>query len=178
MKFLTDSQTRISFVWMLRQIGHEVRTALEEGLQQEVDAKLVARANLLGAIFLTFDDLRGQSGMEVAQEIAVNGGKVIRIGGGPDQPDEKALGRLLFHWPEWYRRLDKRDGLVEISDIKQNIKWYPRGHIRMRIRPVHRPAFDEYLKERKEARKKPLKRQRRPRTGTQQATFHITNGAA
>ena len=179
MKFLTDSQARISFVWTLKQLGHEVTTAVEQNLHQEkVDAKLVARAHLLGAVFLTFDDLRAQSGMEVAREIAGNGGKVIRIGGGPDQPDEKALGRLLFHWPEWHPKLEKRDGLVEISDIKQKIRWYPRGRIRMRVRPVDRPAFDEYLREREAARKKPLKRRRRRRTDPQQAEFNVNSGAA
>jgi hypothetical protein len=178
-KFLTDVQARISFVWTLRQLGHEVTTAHEQNLDQEKDdSKLVARAHVLGAVFLTFDDLRAQSGMRVAREIAVNGGRAIRIGGGPDQPDERALGRLLFHWPEWYPKLKRNDGLVEISDIKQSIRWYPRGRIRMRVRPIDQPAFDEYLREREAARKKPLKRSRRRRRDPRQAEFNVNSGAA
>jgi hypothetical protein len=164
---------------MLRQIGHDVTTAFEQNLHQEKsDAKLVAHAHLLSAVFLTCDYLRGQSGLEVAQEIAANGGKVIRIGGGPDQADEKALGRLLFHWPEWYPKLEKGDGLVDIMDIKQTIVWYTRRTIRSRVRPIHRPAFDEYLRGREEARKKPLKRSRRRRRDSRQGEFNVNSGAA
>lgn len=177
MKFLTDAQTRQKFVEMLRRLGHEVTTAKEQGLHREKDYRLVAWAHSLGHMFITFDALRGQSGMEVAREIKTNGGRVIYIGGGPEQEPERALGRFLFHWPEWFPHLREHSGLVEISDTKHNIRWYPASRIQQRVRKAHRPAFDEYLKKRAEARMKPLKRSRRRRAHPQQPALDTLDGA-
>jgi hypothetical protein len=38
------------------------------------------------------------------------------VGGGPDQPPERAIGWLLFHYPEWYPFLEQQEGRVHISD--------------------------------------------------------------
>ena len=99
----------------------------------------------LGRVFLTFDQLRGQSGARVAAELILRGGKVVQIRNGPEQPLMKALGRLLFHYPEWQPFLVKRDGVAVVSDIRNHCKLYtPHGYSQT-IRDLNRPHFDEYL---------------------------------
>ena len=168
MKFFTDAQTRQSLVELLRKLGHEVTTAQEQALHAEKDDSVLVRwAQTFDHIFITFDDLRAESGMRVAREIKVDGGKVIKIGGGPAQEPERALGKLLFHWHDWIARFEEEDGVVEIGDLKP-LRWYPRSRIEVRVRRIHRAEFDEYVKRREEAKKRPLKRSRRRRQHPQQ----------
>ncbi len=174
MKFLTDANARQSFADMLRLLGHHVTTARDQGLHKEKeDARLVAWARTFNHVLITFDYLRGESALQVAQEIKLNGGRVIRIGGGPEQEPERALGKLLFHWHDWQAYFAQEDGLVEIGDIRHQLRWHPRSRIEMRIRPVDRAAFDEYVARREESKKRPLKRSRRRRTHPQQQQFDI-----
>lgn len=163
---------------MLRKLGHEVTTAAEQELHKtKDDGQLVAWARTFDHILITFDELRAEGGLRVAQEIKADGGKVIRIGGGPEQEPEHALGKLLFHWHTWNTYFAEDDGLVQIGDL-QRIKWYPRSEIEIRVRKVDRPAFDEYVRHRQEAKQRPLKRSKRRKRHPQQQEWDISGGAA
>src|ERR1700674_640409 len=94
-----------------------------------------------GDNYLSFDQHRGQAGVDVATELKERGGRLIRIGGGPQQKPERALGRFLFHYPEWYPLLEKYEGKIEISDTKNNCMFYPRGESRIELRRVDDPDF-------------------------------------
>ena len=146
MKFLTDAQFPQPLVELLRRVGWDVRTTYEEGTEGEADdSRHIIHARDLGRVFLTFDQLRGQSGARVAAELILRGGKVVQIRNGPEQPLMKALGRLLFHYPEWQPFLVKRDGVAVVSDIRNHCKLYtPHGYSQT-IRDLNRPHFDEYL---------------------------------
>jgi len=110
-KFLTDAQTSVILVRLLRKLGWDVETVYEHGIDKEPDdSRLVGWAHAHERVFVTFDLLRNESGERVARQIRDVGGKVITVFGGPDQPVERALGRLLFHQPEWEPFLEKNDG--------------------------------------------------------------------
>ena len=84
MRYLTDSQTPKPFSDDLSKLGWDVRTVYEEDVSGEkVDAVLVGYAGQLGRVFLSFDELTGASGAQVAAEMSMRGRKVIQIRKGP-----------------------------------------------------------------------------------------------
>lgn len=158
MRFLTDAQASQRFVTLLRALGFDVETVHEHGWGTEPDdEKLVGQARQLGRIFVSFDEFGGDVAVRVAQEIHEYGGRVLRILGGPEQQPERALGRFLFHLPDWQPFLERNDGLVILSDLKNSCRMHLRTEIRAIIRRSNQPMFDEYLRSLAE-------RQRRPRT--------------
>jgi hypothetical protein len=161
---------------MLRDLGHEVLLAAEQGLHGQGDGTIVNCGYALDCIVITHDLLHGEHGVEVARQIRTRGGKVICVHGGPDQEPEQSVGRILFHWHEWYPRLSKWDGLVEIGDLRHPTKWYPRSKIHTRIRETDQPAFEQYLRKKAEERHKPLV-QRKKKVARQQRQWDIGSGS-
>ena len=176
MRFLTDIQTKLSVAKMLRDLGHEVLLAADQGLHGQGDGTVVECGHALGCVVITHDELHGQDGVDVARQIHTHGGKVICVHGGPDQEPEQSVGRILFHWHEWYPRLSKWDGLVEIGDLRQRTKWYSHSMIHMRMRESDKPAFEKYLKKKVDDRHKPLAR-RTKKIPHQQREWDIDSGS-
>ena len=176
MKFLTDAQFPHPLVELLRRVGWDVRTAYEEGTEDEADdSRHIIHARELGRVFMTFDQLRGQSGARVAAELILRGGKVIQIRNGPEQPLMKALGRLLFHHPEWQPFLTKSDGVAIVSDIRNPCKLYMPHEYSQTIQAIARRHFDEYLEHWRARGVMPPRR--RPRKPTpQQAEMFRSDG--
>jgi hypothetical protein len=176
-KVLTDAQTSSIFVDMLRGLGWDVETVHQHGLSNEKhDERLVAFARRRGCIFISFDKFGAAVAVDVAKEIYEHGGKVIRIGGGPQQPPTRALGRLLFHMDEWQPFLEQNDGLVILSDLKNPCKKHARAEIRDIIRRSDQPLFDEYLRSLEERRNRPRPRRRRA-TRPGQSDLPLSDGA-
>ena len=147
MKFLTDAQFPQPLVELLRKVDWDVRTAYEEGTEGEADdSRHIIHSRNLGRVFLTFDTFRAESGARVAAELILRGGKIVQIRGGPEQPLIKALGRLLFHHPEWQPFLAREDGVAVVSDIRNHCKLYTPHEYAQTIRKLDRPHFDEYVR--------------------------------
>ncbi len=147
---------------MLQALDHHVETAFDHGLASEKDdSRLVAYARMYGFVFLTFDDLRGEQGAKVNWEIRQRGGKVLHVGGGPEQPPERAVGRIMYHWPEWFEFLASQDGRVDLHDVKNPCKLSPRTRLGGTVEITDARHFDEYLDRLEEAKMRPLKRTRR-----------------
>lgn len=180
MKFLTDAQTRKEFGDMLRSLGWQVDTVYQHGLGEEKnDANLISWARSFGFVFVTFDLLTKEQGFQVNREIKRRGGKVIVIHGGPEQDPQRALGRMLFHWPDWFLLLEKQHGRLEIKDLRQGIKFIPRGRLSGRVLPVGEDAFDPYLeKVSRRTRKSPTRLRRiNPQQSDLDLTFKDDTGA-
>ena len=176
MKFLTDAQVPYPLVELLRRIGSDVRTAYEEGTEGEADdSRHIIHSRNLGRVLLTFDTFRAESGARVAAELLLRGGKVVQIRGGPDQPLMKALGRLLFHQPEWQPFLATRDGVAVVSDIRNHCKPYTPHEYSQTIRKLDRPHFDEYLRYWEEKGIAPPRRRPRKPTAQQSQMFDTTS---
>lgn len=144
---------------MLRGIGWDIATVQQHNLESvDDDAILVAAARKMNRVLLSFDYMKGMQRVSVADELRNNGGRLIRVGGGPDKPAERSVGKLLFHYETWYPWLEVNEGRVEIADIKQRCSMIHRAEIRAGVRQVDTPPFDPYLEAKKERRKAPIKR--------------------
>jgi hypothetical protein len=162
LKFLTDAQTNFKLVGILRKLEWDVETVYEHKLGTEKnDANILAYAHSIGRVFLTFDKLRKDVWIEITAELVTNGGKLIVIGGGPEQPPERAVGKLLFFQEVWLPFLEGEDGRARIRDIKQTCTLTRASEMRTSKEISRVPNFDEYLRRREVARKTPVKRKPR-----------------
>lgn len=176
MKFLTDAQFPEPLVDLLRKVGWDVRTVYEEGTEGEADdSRHIIRSRSLARVFLTFDTFRAESGARVAAELVLRGGKVIQIRGGPQQPLMKALGRLLFHYPEWHPFLAREDGVAVVSDIRHPCRLYTPADYSQTIRKLDRPHFDQYLRYWEEKGIMPPRRRSRKSPPQQSQMFDATS---
>jgi len=163
----------------LRALGHHVESVRDYGLEREKDdASLVAWARMYGFVFLTFDELRGEQGHRVNYEIRQYGGKVVHVGGGPQQPPERAVGRILYHWPEWFEFLAAQDGRADLHDVKNPCKLSPRSSLRETVVDTGARHFDEYLQRIEEAKSRPLKPRRRKRPDPRQKGLYLPDPPA
>ena len=150
MRLVTDSNTSQYFVEVLRKLEWDVQTAYEAGLAGKVDdALLVRHGKKHNRIFLTFDKLRAEHGEKVARELRNNGGKVIQVKGSPGQNYYRALGKVLFHYPEWQPFLDTCDGVSVISDLRNCKNFTPREYHHT-YHPTDAEQFEKYLTKRKQ----------------------------
>lgn len=145
-----------------------MRTVYDEGVHQEkVDAILIGYARGLNRIFLSYDELKAQSGAEVAAELTLRGGKVIQIRGGPEQPTLRALGRLLFHHADWYSFLENNDGIAIISDIKRDPKLLTPDKYSQTFGRTNRVHFIDYMQAWHDKQRAPVRTRARRRRATQ-----------
>ena len=134
MNLLTDSQVPQPFTVLLRAVGTElgwkVDTVYQHHIQHEKkDARIVAWGHANDFVIVTLDDLKAESGAEVAREIRDRGGRVIVISGGPQQPIERAVGKLLFHMEVWLPFLESGDGRVGHLGHQARLSLPPSGPI-------------------------------------------------
>ena len=103
-------------------MGWDIETAKQAGLTGKIDDVVwVKYAREHKRISLTFDELRAEQGIRVTRELRLYGGQIIRLQGGSDQNKYRAVGRLLFYYPDWYPFLSKSDGISVISDVRNQV---------------------------------------------------------
>jgi hypothetical protein len=176
LKFLTDAQTNFKLVELLRKLEWDIETVYQHNMGAEKnDANILAFAHSVGRVLITFDKFRKDVRYEIAAELMVNGGRVILIGGGPEQPPERAAGKLLFFQDLWLPFLEKNDGRAWIRDIKQDCVLTRASEMRSSKEISHHPNFDEYLQRRQAARKAPVKRRPRRKRDELSRPFDISS---
>ena len=149
------------FVDCLRKLDCDIETAKEAHLTKKIpDVVWVIHARENHRIGITFDELRAKQGLDIASELKLRGGKVIRIQGGPEQHPFRAIGKLLFHFENWYEFLTASDGVCVISDTRPCRNCTPEQYIH-RFHHMNTTQFTEYLKHYKQRPYK--KRERRPK---------------
>jgi hypothetical protein len=145
----------------LRKLSWDIKTAYEANLSGKIaDVNLLIHARGENRIYITFDELRGESGVSVGRELRRHGGNVVQIHGGADQDEYRIVGKLLFHYPDWYPFQIKHDGVTIISDIKHNCINYAPGEWHHKYHKLDAEQFTAYLEKQK---RKPYKR--RPHKG-------------
>lgn len=140
----------------MQSVGFDVEFALHVGVNVRDDTAIVRWARQHDRIFLCHDKHQDKrTRLELYPEIYYNGGKIIRIGGAPDQDPLVALGKILAHLDEWRDFFGANDGMVVVH--KQGINYLPSDKLYARVQG----AFD---KDRATGRKviKPS-RERKPR---------------
>lgn len=126
------------------------------------DVVWVKHARKHRRISITFDELTAKQGEEVSQELRLRGGKIIRLQGGPEQDKYRALGKLLFHYPDWYPFLFTNNGVSVIADIRiQSCKNYTPEKYHQKYHPIDAVQFTEYLEKRSRRPYKPRPRKKK-----------------
>jgi hypothetical protein len=134
-------------VELLECLGWDIETAREAKLEGKVaDYKLLRHARENNRIYVTFDELKGEHGHAVGKELRRRGGSMVQIHGGADQNKFRIVGKILFHFPEWYPFRIKKDGVSVISDTKNNCQDYSPEEWRRKINHKKAEQFTRYLK--------------------------------
>lgn len=174
LRFLTDTQTPQPLVEMLRALGWDVRTVYEEGTEEEQDdVNHLIKARSLGRVLITFDQLRAESGARVAAELLLGGGKLIQITRDPAQDLHRALGRLLFHYPDWYPFLDVSHGVAVVSDINRNPRLYTPRQYSQTVSSSSKRHFEEYVAAWEVKRREPSRVRRRRLPSSEQTRLNL-----
>ncbi|MFC2008164.1 hypothetical protein ACFLT0_00610, partial [Chloroflexota bacterium] len=127
------------------------------------DVVWVIHARKHNRISITFDELKAKQGEEVSHELRLNGGRIIRIQGGPEQDKYRAVGKLLFHYPEWHPFLTDNNGVSVIADVRiQSCRNYTPREYHHKYHPTDAEQFTEYLKAWRHKPYKPRPRKRNP----------------
>ena len=144
-------------------LGWDVETAEDADLTGSInDVVWVVHAREQGRIGITFDELRAEQGVKVCHELRKRGGKIIRIQGGPEQDKYRSIGKLLFHYPDWYYFLSYNDGVSVISDIgKQNCRNCTPEKYHQTYHKTDAEQFEKYIESKKQRRLKRKKRKRK-----------------
>jgi hypothetical protein len=72
--------------------------------------------------------------LELYPEICQNGGRIICVGGGPDQDPLVALGRILVHLDEWRDFFAQNHGIVVVH--KQGINRTPSHELYSKVQSL------------------------------------------
>lgn len=103
----------------MRAVGFRVQFAPRVGVDVTNDVAVLRWAREHGHILVCHDKHKDKkTRLELYPEIYHNGGKIIRIGGTPDQDPLVALGRILVHLDEWRDFFAQNDGMVVVAKDK------------------------------------------------------------
>lgn len=147
-------------------LGFDVidKRKVEETKWENDDIELLKWARRNKRILIGFDLYRGMTGPRLDHELRRNGGRVITIAGGPDQPTSRALGKLLFHQEVWEPFFKSGHGKVRIETVSTSrgdraarIKTYRCEELPMLVAARVKQG-SAYLRERRAARQRPIKR--------------------
>jgi hypothetical protein len=106
----------------LRAVGFGVRFALRVGVDVTSDAAILRWAREHDYILVCHDRHKDRkTRLELYPEIYHNGGRIICVGGGPDQDPLVALGRILVHLDEWRDFFAQNDGIVVVHKTGMNV---------------------------------------------------------
>ena len=132
------------------------------------DVRWVIHAREQHRIGITFDELRAEQGLDIASEMKLRGGKLIRIQGGPEQHPYRSVGKLLFHYEDWRNFFVVHDGVCVISDTNRPCRnCIPEEYIQ-RYHRLNIKQFNEYLTEYKKRPYKKRKQKPKPVADEQQ----------
>ena len=119
-RFLTDEDIPVGWARAINKVA-----AIEElGLQLDAtsvhdigrsgltDKEQLIFARTNGYVLLTCDRYRHRDGQELRAEFATNGGRIIQIRGGPAQPIQEAVAKILINYGKWKGKHSKVDGIT------------------------------------------------------------------
>ena len=128
-RFLTDENVPVAWANVINRLSEidELRInwsatsvyQIDRSGIPDIDQLIFARTNDM--ILLTCDQFRGQDGLALRAELQTNGGKIIRVAGGPQQTPHEAIAKLLICFNQWSARLAKEDGVAIITGTSS--KW-------------------------------------------------------
>jgi hypothetical protein len=156
----TDASVYAPVTLMLSQLGWDIETAQHAGLTGKIDdTKWVIYARKHNRIAITFDELKAKQGVKVSRELRQRGGKIVRVNGACNE--YRAIGKLLYHYREWYTFLTANNGISVISEPgPQKFKNYTPEEYHQHYHHLDAELFTNYLEKRKNRPFHPRKRKR------------------
>ena len=147
----------------------DVETACDASLTGKIDDTIwVIHARKNNRIAITFDELKAQQGKKISRELRSNGGRIIRIQGGPEQNTYRSVGKLLFHYQDWYPFLSQNDGISVVSDVRTaSCRNYTPEEYHHHYHRTDAEQFEKYLEGRKHKPYRPRGRKKRPHSDSQ-----------
>ena len=113
-RLLLDGDVNAYVKKYLEAIGFEVVLATQVEVDVTDDVEVLKWARRHRRILVCHDKYRdARTRLRIYPEIYYHGGRVIRIGGGSDQPPLESFGKIVVHRPHWLRFfLDNESGIA------------------------------------------------------------------
>ena len=157
-RLLLDGDVNAYLERYLTAIGFDVVFATQVDVDIHDDTAILKWARRRRRIMVCHDKFRdGQTRIKLFQEVYTNGGRIIRIGGKPDQPPLTSLGKILVHRRDWLDFFSENDGMVLVH--MTGMKKMPREEL---LRQIQKVMFDPPTVIQRSRRKPQLARRPKP----------------
>lgn len=101
-RIVLDADVNILVKAYLEAVGFDVVLSIEEGINVRNDVAVLQWARDRDRVLVCHDKHRdGHTRMRLFEEIHANGGKILRIGGRPDQSPITSTGMIMVHRQQW-----------------------------------------------------------------------------
>ncbi len=112
-RLLLDGDVNAYLERYLTAIGFDVVFATRVDVDIRDDTEVLKWARRHRRIMVCHDKFRdGQTRMKLYREVYDNGGRIIRIGGKPDQHPLTSLGKIVVHRQDWMDFFSENVGMV------------------------------------------------------------------
>lgn len=110
-----DADVNALLMRYLSAVGFDVVLATEVGANVRNDVLLLRWATDNHRILVCHDKHRGNTRMQLTEEICERGGRIIRIGGRPDQHPVTSAGLIMVHRAKWLEFFEEEgDGVAVV----------------------------------------------------------------
>ena len=151
-RLLLDADVNVELELLLKAIGFCTQFVLRVDANVRSDVSILRWARRHRYILVCHDKFRDkQTRIELYPELYKKGGRIIQIGGGPQQDPYKALGKLLVHRDTWVKWFNDHDGIVIVHSqgcrLNDASKLYTivQKKMPLEIEPVHTLRHRERL---------------------------------
>ena len=101
-QIVLDADVNIRVRSYLEAVGFDILLSTQEDVNVRSDIEILQWARERNRILVCHDKHRdGHTRMRLFEEIYVNGGKILRIGGRPDQSPITSAGMIMVHRQQW-----------------------------------------------------------------------------
>lgn len=148
-RLLLDTDVNAYVERYLTAVGFDVLFAARVDVDVRDDTAILKWARRHRRILVCHDKHRdGQTRVKLFLEVYENGGRVIRIGGTPDQPPITSVGKILVRRADWSAFFkENNDGMVLVHGT--GTKPMPRSYLHRQVQGAFFDATDNLRKRKK-----------------------------
>ena len=118
-RLLLDADVHVKLADYLRAVGFDVELAIRTDANVSNDTDLLKWARENGYILVCHDQHRdANTKASLFPELNSNGGRILRLMGGPDQDLVHLLGKILYRRKSWAKFFGNSSGIFTISETK------------------------------------------------------------